>query len=194
MQVASATIITAGLAVGLVALVVLHALPTGLSPLRNAVSQYGISQYRAGYRVQTLAYASAGFGAAIGIATLPGSAGIVVALCVVFAASRAVISWFPMDAPGAAPTRTGIRHGMLALAAFLAVGFACRQLVTLLHRDGIDPGIAAADRVLALLMAISLIAMALGRRRKYFGGAERLFYLCMTAWLTSVAVLVCLPR
>lgn len=101
MQVASATLISAGLTVGLAALVLLHVLPTGLSPLRNVVSQYGISEYRAGYRVQTLAYAVA----AIGIATLPGSVGVVVALCAIFAAARALISWFPMDAPGA--TRTG---------------------------------------------------------------------------------------
>jgi hypothetical protein len=194
MEVASATLISAGLAVGLAALVLLHFLPTGLSPLRNAVSQYGISEYRAGYRVQTLAYAVAGIGAAIGIAALPGSVGIVVALCAIFAAARALISWFPMDAPGATRTRTGSRHGVLAIAAFLAAGFASRELVSLLNRDGIHPGIAAASDVLALLMALSLIGMALARRTPYFGVVERAFYVCMTAWLATVAVLVCLPR
>jgi hypothetical protein len=194
MQIASATLIAAGLAVGVAALVILHVLPTGLSPLRNAVSQYGISEYRAGYRAQTLAYAVAGVGAALGVSTLPGSVGIVVALCAIFAAARALISWFPMDAPGATRTRTGSRHGVLAIAAFLAVGFASRELASLLNRAGIHSGIAAASGLLTLLMAIALIGMALARRAGYFGLVERAFYGCMTAWLATVAVLVCLPR
>ena len=99
MRVASAVLIAAGLAVGLGALVLLHVLPTGLSPLRNAVSQYGISEYRVVYRVQTLAYGVAGVGAAGGVATLPGPVGIVVALCATLAVARGLISWSPMDAP-----------------------------------------------------------------------------------------------
>lgn len=193
MQVASAVLIAAGLAVGLGALVLLHVLPTGLSPLRNAVSQYGISEYRVVYRVQTLAYGVAGVGAAMGVVTLPGPVGIVVALCATFAVARGLISWSPMDAPGATRTPTGGRHGVLAVAAFLAAGLASRGLASLLDRDRIHPGIAAASGVLALLMTLSLIGMALVRRARYFGGVERAFYVCMTAWLATVAVLVCLP-
>ncbi len=193
MQVAGAALIAAGLVVGLAALVLLHVVPTGLSPLRNAVSQYGISEHPVGYRVQTLAYAMAGTGAAIGVATLPGPVGVVVALCATFAVSRALISWFPMDAPGATRTPTGNRHGVLAVAAFLAASLASRELASLLNRDGIHPGMAAASELLALLMALSLIGMALARRTHYFGGVERVFYACMTAWLATVAVVVCLP-
>ena len=42
------------LATAVGALVWLHLVPTGLSPLRDPVSQYGISIYRAGYRVATI--------------------------------------------------------------------------------------------------------------------------------------------
>lgn len=177
---------------GLTALVALHVLPTGLSPVRNAVSQYGIGSYRTAYRVQTIAYAAAGVGAALGIATLPGSVGIVVALCVIFAAARAVISWFPMDDPGSPPTQTGRRHGLLAIAAFASIGLAGWRLARLLTNDRLYPSIASTTGVLATLMAISLVAMALNRRGggRYFGLIERGFYVCMTAWLASIAVML----
>ncbi|MDA8297698.1 MAG: DUF998 domain-containing protein [Actinomycetota bacterium] len=193
MQVAGAALIAAGLAIGLAALVLLHALPTGLSPLRNAVSQYGITEYRGAYRIQTLAYATAGVGAAVGVAGLPGSAGIVVALCATFAIARALISWFPMDAPAADRTPTGSRHAVLAVAAFVAAGLASRELARLLDQDKIHGGIAAANGVLSLLMGLCLLSMVVARRTRYFGGVERAFYVCMTAWLAIVGILICLP-
>ena len=51
----------------------LHLAPTGLSPIRNAVSQYGITPFRAGYRVATLAFAVAGAALAVGIDRAAGS-------------------------------------------------------------------------------------------------------------------------
>lgn len=68
MRDAGVALVASGVSVGVVALVVLHLLPSGLSPLRDPVSQYGITRFKAGYRVQTLAYGLAGAGAAIGIA------------------------------------------------------------------------------------------------------------------------------
>ena len=121
-------IIVIGLSVGVVALVVLHLVGTGLAPLKNAVSQYGISSYKTGYRAQTLAYATAGIGAAIGVASLRTTDVAFCGLCVIFAASRAVISWFPMDEPGADRTATGRRHGLLAFAAFAAANVAAGSL------------------------------------------------------------------
>lgn len=196
MQVTAAALIAAGLAAGLGALVVLHLAPTGLSALRNAVSQYGITSYRNGYRVQTIGYAIAGLGAAIGVATLPGPVAIPAGLCLIFAAARALISWFPMDAPGAERTATGRRHGMLAAAAFVGAGLAAWQLAKLLRHDSLHPAIATASAVLAAVMTLTLIAMvtsARSARHRYFGLIERGFYLSMTAWLATVAVLLILP-
>ena len=56
-QVAGAVPLLA-LAVVVASLVYLHIEPTGLSPLRNAVSQYGITSFKAGYRVATTPLAS----------------------------------------------------------------------------------------------------------------------------------------
>lgn len=187
-----AALIVGGVTVGVVALVVLHVAPTGLSPLRNAVSQYGISPYRTGYRVQTIAFGVAGAGAAVGLASLPGAASVLVALCAVFAGARLSISWFPMDTPGTTLTTTGRRHGLLAICAFGAVGVAAEELSRLLTRDGIDAGYATASGTLAVLMLVSFIAMGTARRAGggYFGVIERGFYACMSAWLVLVAALL----
>jgi hypothetical protein len=195
-QIVAAALICGGLAVGFGAFVALHLVPTGLSPLRNAVSQYGISDYRTWYRVQTLGFAVAGVGAAIGVATLPGSVGLTVGLCTLFALTRAVISWFPMDAPGGERTVTGRRHGLLAIAAFLSIDLASRQLVVLLNNDDLHPAVAHASAVLAVVMVATLIGMGFVRSGavKYFGLVERFFYLAMTAWLVVVAALVFVVR
>jgi uncharacterized protein DUF998 len=170
-------LIATGVSVGVAALVVLHLLPTGLSPMRAAVSQYGISRYRAGYRVQTIAYGLAGIGAAVGIATMPGPTAVLVVLCSVFAAGRIAIGWFPMDAPGGERTKAGRRHVLLAASAFVAVTAA---------------GVAAVSGVLAVLMVAAFVAIALDRRAgmRHFGLIERCFYVCMTAWLVAVAVML----
>jgi hypothetical protein len=69
----------------------LHAQPTGLSAVRNAASEYGITPFRSGYRVSTIAFAVAGVALAIGVDRAiagHGHAGVV-ALLVVFGAARA---------------------------------------------------------------------------------------------------------
>lgn len=184
--------IVAGLAVGVAALLALHILPTGLSAVRNPVSQYGISRYRLGYRIQTLSYAVAGLGAAIGIATLPVAATLPVLLCVIFAAARGAISWFPMDEPGAAPTRGGSYHGLLAIAAFLSATLAAAVLSRTLSRGHLDATMSGISGALAAVMLVALIAMGIDRRRGggVFGLIERVFYAGVTAWLAALAALL----
>lgn len=186
------TLIVAGLVVGVSALVVLHILPTGLSPMRNAVSQYGISNYSIGYRVQTLAYGVAGIGAAIGLASLPGPTSVAVVLCAVFAIARLAISWFPMDVPGGERTEHGRRHGLLAMGAFVGAGLAAGAVAKLLTHDHTHPVLASASEGLALVMLADLLAMGVNRRTTghYFGLIERGFYALMTGWLVLVAVLL----
>ena len=67
---AAGVIALLALAVTVASLGYLHFAPTGLSPVRNAVSQYGITPFRGGYRVATLAFGAAGaaLAAALGLA------------------------------------------------------------------------------------------------------------------------------
>lgn len=185
-------LIWAGLAVGIGALVALHVLPTGLSPIDNPVSQYGIGEYRAGYRVQTLAYALTGVGAAIGLSGLPGSAGLVVVLCAIFAVTRAAISWFPMDTPGGERTGTGAAHRVLAAVAFIGLAIAAQRLSNMLNQVHAHHAFAAVSGVLAAAMVLCLLGMIVAARGggAFVGLLERGWYLCATGWLALVAVLL----
>jgi Protein of unknown function (DUF998) len=177
----SGVITIVGTALSLAALVVLHLLPTGLSPLTNPVSQYGISPFRAGYRIQTIAMGVAALAVALGIGELAiGSGGVIVALFLVFGLARLAISWFPMDVPGSARTETGRRHGLLAIVAFGGAAIATLRLGTALSGDGIWSGARGALVGLGIVMIVCLLAMGTARNnpatRRYFGLIERLFY------------------
>ncbi|MGO9751088.1 MAG: DUF998 domain-containing protein [Solirubrobacteraceae bacterium] len=181
------------LAVVLASLAYLHHAPTGLSPMRDAVSQYGISQFRAGYRVATIAFAIAGGALAAGIDRAVGGHGRAVVLAlVVFAIARGAISWFPMDAPGTEPSATGHRHVLLAITAFAAATFAAGKLAAVLSSGRRWHTLAPVSTTLGAAMAACLIGIALARAqpalRARLGAIERAFYLCAIAWFAVFAV------
>lgn len=160
----------------------LHLAPTGLSPVANAVSQYGITEYRFGYRVATVSFGVAGIALAVGLhAALPASGtSAVVAFLAVFAAGRLVISWFPMDAPGSPRTSTGQAHGLIASApSSPRVGSPWPSL------SPVSTGLGAA-------MAVCLLGTVLGRSspswHRAFGAVERLFYVGAIAWFAVFSV------
>lgn len=170
----------------------LHLAPTGLSPLRNAVSQYGITSFKAGYRVATIAFAVSGVALAVAISRATTGAGVTIVLLGVFAAARAVISWYPMDAPGSPRTQTGRAHGLLALAAFGGVTAAAFRLRQALHSPGPLHGLGSASEILAVLMLACLLGLGFSRShptlRARFGLIERGFYLSAIAWFAVFAV------
>lgn len=173
----------------------LHLAPTGLSPVRNAVSQYGITPFRAGYRVATIAFALAALALALGLHRAlrgNGHLRLVIALLIVFAIARALISWFPMDAPGTPRTTTGGRHGLLAIAAFGAATIAAFRLGSALSHGMHWRSLAAVSTALGWAMLVCLLAMALGRGvpalRARFGAIERAFYLSAIAWFAVFGV------
>jgi len=177
----------------LVTLIVLHVLPTGLSPLTNAVSQYGITSYRVGYRIQTIAMGIAAVAAAIGISELDvNGASVVVALLAIFGAARLAISWFPMDAPGTARSETGRRHGVLALLAFGGATLAALRLGTDLGGSNVWVHARGPIDGLGIAMLVCLFSMGAARRsesmRHYFGLVERAFYVGTIAFLLVVAI------
>jgi hypothetical protein len=189
---AAGVIALVGVGGTIAALGALHAVPTGLSPLHNAVSQYGITRYRLGYRVATICTGAAGLAAAVGImAELPGTVGVVVALLVAFGLARLVISWFPMDTPGSSGTPTGRRHGLLAGVAFTSVTLAALRLAGLLGRTHRWGNAAESVQVVGWFMVATLVAMVIARRSaaaSYFGAIERGFYVGMLAFLSIVSV------
>jgi hypothetical protein len=189
---AAGVIALLALAVTVASLGWLHVKPTGLSPVRNAVSQYGITVFRAGYRAATIAFGAAGIALAAGVGEALASRGkVVVILLVIFAIARAAISWFPMDAPGADRTSTGQTHGLLAMAAFGGVTLAAFRLASVLSGQDRWHSLAPVSATLAIVMAALLIAMALARSlpavRARFGAIERGFYLSAITWFAVFA-------
>lgn len=183
----------AGITTCVVTLVVLHVLPTGLSPLANPVSQYGITSYRAGYRIQTIAMGIAAIAAAIGISKLGIIGGpVVVGLLAIFRAARLAIGWFPMGVPGTAPSKSGRRHGMLALVAFGGATLAALRLGTDLRSSNVWVQGRLPIIGLGIAMLVCLISMGGIRRSEsmhhYFGLVERAFYAGTIGFLLVVAI------
>jgi hypothetical protein len=170
----------------------LHLAPTGLSPIRNAVSQYGITPFRAGYRAATIAFAVAGAALAVGIDRAAGSrASAVIVLLAIFAAARAAISWFPMDAPGVPRTSTGRTHGLLAGAAFGGATIAAFKLAAVLRDGRRWHALAPVSTALGVAMAVCLAGVIVSRSypalRARFGAIERGFYVSAIAWFAVFA-------
>jgi Protein of unknown function (DUF998) len=165
-------------------LVVLHVSPTGYSPVRNAVSEYGVGRFAGWYRAQA---AYAGLAAVLLAGAL--ARGLdpvsrrVVALLVVFALARVAIGFFPTDLIGATErTRTGAIHGLLAVAAFVSISWAASALPA--HEHG--------ARWLGYVMTAAVVGMVVSVRtpalRVYFGLIERGFYAAFLAWIFLVSL------
>ncbi len=183
-----------GVFVAVMALTYLHLAPTGLSPVREAVSRYGITTYWPGYRVQTMAYGLAGAASAWGVALhvqSPGARWVVIELAV-FSCARLAISWFPMDAPGSGTTRHGVIHAVLAVVTFVAVTDAAIRLGRVLHVNPSWSTAATASTSLGWFMIATLLAMLTMRRatgsRRVFGLVERLLYVGFTGLLILIGV------
>lgn len=191
---AAGVIAIVALIVTVASLAYLHLKPTGLSAVRNPVSQYGIGPFAHGYRVATIAFGVAAVALAVGVeraVSAPGRATVVVLLAV-FAVARLAISWFPMDLPGGEQTATGRRHLLLAAAAFTSIGAAAFELAGALAGASRWHDLAPVSRALAWMMLACLIGLVLARRqpvlRALFGAIERGFYAAAITWCTVFAV------
>lgn len=167
---------TAGLAAGALAftaacfacLAYLHVVrPAGYSPVRQTVSEYGLTEKAAWYRAQVRCAAVA---AALLAAALRHPAKVLVLLAV-FAAARLAISFFPI---------LSVEHLVLALAAFVPVAAAAGALK---RADHGQPAFGWA-------MAALLVAFVVSRRSglQIRGVLERGFYAAWLAWFVLVSV------
>lgn len=179
---AVAAIVFASLCVA--CLVVLHLAPTGYSPLRNAVSEYGVGRYAGWYRAQAAcAGAAAAFLAAALAQGLDPAPRRVVALLCVSAVSRVAIGFFPTDLIGSTErTRTGVIHALLALAAFASISWAAATLPASEH------GAEWLGRVMGLTVLGTILGLRTTFLRSYVGLIERGFYAAFLAWIFLVSL------
>jgi hypothetical protein len=190
---AIAAIALIAIAVTVASLVYLHISPTGLNPVRDAVSRYGITDYRTGYRAAAISLGISALALAVALAeafdevNVPGTI-----FLILLGLARLLIGWVPMDAPGAEKTASGRNHNLLA-AAF----FACATVAAFLYTGsfagdpdlvGLAPVSAALAWALTALSVLVLVTALVPALRRVFGLVERLLYVAVIAWIATVAI------
>ncbi|RFA12459.1 hypothetical protein B7R22_15150 [Subtercola boreus] len=191
----AAIVALVGVAVTLAALVFLHLGRTGLSPVTAAVGEYGISALRGGYRVATIALGVAAIALGVAITfylAVPNLPAFLFLL--LFGVARLVISWAPMDRPGAPRTGTGRAHTVLATLFFASATAAAFLFSASFAGDPVFGPIAGHSGALAWAMAVLaafvVAAVVAPAARPVFGLAERLLYAAILLWMAVVAVAV----
>jgi Protein of unknown function (DUF998) len=181
-------------AVETVALIVLHFLPTGYDPVRDAVSDYGVGPYRGWFWLHAVTGGLACLALAIALARLhPFTPTQVVVALIVTAVARFLIPFFATDqGESRFQTVQGTIHMILAVLAFGGLVWASMGLWATLKHYPAWHGAKAFLTIVPWVMLGSVIAVVLAirgpRLKPFFGVFERLFYLSSLAWLFVVSI------
>jgi hypothetical protein len=165
---------------GVLLLARLHVARTGLSPIRDAVSDYGTTPWHARYRAMVVAIGAAAalLALALGDDT---DAGSLIWLWL-FAAGRIAIAGFMTDRDPPPFTTTGRIHYALAAVAFTSIALAATNVDWTGRPAVLGPlGIAVAASAVATLLSRLLLPAV-------FGLVERILYATTIAWLAIAAV------
>jgi hypothetical membrane protein len=169
-------------------------LPTGYDPKTDAVSDYGIGEYRGWFWTQTLAGAVGCLALAVALGNAkPSMPTEVVVLLVVAGIARLLIPVFPTDQNGSRfQTVPGTIHMILAILIFAAIIVAASKLgSTVEHRPawhGVKGWLTALPWVMTGGAVGTLVALRGPRLKRIVGLFERLFYVASIAWFFIVAI------
>lgn len=177
-----------------VALITLHFLPTGYIPTRDAVSDYGVGQYRGWFWAHAI---TGGLGCLLlGAALLqlhpytPTSAAIAL---IVTAVARFLIPFFATDLGGNRfQTTHGRIHMLLAYVAFGGIIWAATGVGSTLSHYPAWHSLLGTLTALTWGMIASVVGLIIAIRGRHFsallGVFERWFYLFSIGWLLLVAI------
>ena len=168
-----------------VILVTLHFLPTGLDPIRYAVSDYGWTSYRPGYQAMVVLQGGGAILIAVGLGKQTDAQSL--GWLYVYGVVRLLVSGFMTDREPESLrslTRTGRIHVLLAGTAFASIAVAAS------HIDW--TGKAAVLGPLGWLVTATAIATGTALvvpqiRRVALGLIERMHYAAAITWLIVVA-------
>jgi hypothetical protein len=181
-------------AIQAVALIMLHLLPTGYDPVRDAVSDYGVGRYRGWFWLQAVAGGVGCLALAIALAELhPFTPTQAVIALIVATVARFLIPFFATDQDGNRfQTLHGTIHMILAVLAFGGLVWAATGLWSTLTHYPAWHGTEGALTIIPWIMLGSVIAVVLAirgpRLKPFFGLFERLFYLSSITWVLIVAI------
>ncbi len=166
-------------------LVALHFLPTGLSPIRYAVSDYGWTAYHTGYRAMVVLQGAGAILVAVGLGSETDATSL--GWLYVYGVSRLLISGFMTDREPESRrslTTTGRIHLLLAGTAFLSIAVAASHIDWTGKPAFLGPlGWVVSATAIATGAAILVTPI----RRAAFGLIERALYAAAITWLIAVA-------
>jgi Protein of unknown function (DUF998) len=175
-------------------LITLHLLPTGYNPRRDAVSDYGVGQYRGWFWAQALAGGAAGLALAIALAeTTPSIPTEVVVALLISVVARLLIPFFPTDQNGSRfQTVPGTIHMILAIVIFASVIIAASKFGSAVEHEAAWHGVKGWLSALPWVMTGAAIGLIVGLRaprlKERYGLIERLFYVSSIAWFLIVSI------
>ena len=168
-----------------VILIALHVLPTGLNPIRYAVSDYGWTPYHLGYRAMVVLQGAGALLIAIGLGQQTDSQSF--GWLVVYGIVRLLICGFMIDREPAgirSMSWTGRMHMLLAGAAFASIAVAASSLDFTGEPALLDP-LGRIVTITAIATGVALVAPRI--RRLALGVIERTHYAAAITWLIVVA-------
>ena len=168
-----------------VILVALHFLPTGLDPVRYAVSDYGWTSYSVGYRTMVVLQGVGALLIAIGLGQQTDAAAL--GWLYVYGVVRLLISGFMIDREPQglrSLTITGHIHMLLAGTAFAAIAVAASHIDWTGQPAVLGP-LGWLVTATAIATGVALVVMPI--RRVALGLIERTHYAAAITWLIVAA-------
>ncbi len=168
-----------------VVLITLHVLPTGLDPIRYAVSDYGWTRYHLGYRAMVVLQGVGAILIAVGLGQETDAEAL--GWLYVHGAARLLITGFMTDREPEnlrSLTGTGRIHMLLAGTAFASIAVAASHLDWSGKPDVLGP-LGWLVTATAIATAVAIVAPRI--RGRALGVVERSFYAAALTWLIVVA-------
>src|ERR1700722_16445232 len=174
-------------------LVYLHLLPTGLHPLRNAVSEYGAGRFRFWYQAMCVTQAIAAFLTAAALATKVTPAPFVTdAALIVLGLARLIISQAPVIVTHGKHTATSRTHLVMAILIFGSAVVASTSfdiaMVNQVDWASVLSTLHLFRLAIAFFALFTFLAVAIPRGLRYVGTVERLLYVSIIGWFVTIGI------